>query len=84
MLHIGIYHVQHFRKLFKVYFNPAFNPLITADVKPACSISFNPLMVKPPGVVTLSISASGWFPLACSKSTAPFTVCKTMSLRHLL
>lgn len=35
------------------------NPRTTACVNPAISISFNPLMVIPPGVVTLSISCSG-------------------------
>ena len=37
----------------------AFNPRMTEEVKPESSISFNPLMVIPPGVVTLSISVSG-------------------------
>ena len=35
------------------------NPFITALVNPFASISFSPLMVIPPGVVTLSISTSG-------------------------
>ena len=38
----------------------AFNPRITAEVNPESSISFNPLMVAPPGVAAFSISNSGW------------------------
>lgn len=34
-------------------------PLIIAELKPLCSISFKPAMVQPRGVVTLSISFSG-------------------------
>ena len=34
-------------------------PRITAELRPWCSISFNPEMVIPCGVVTLSISLSG-------------------------
>mgnify|MGYP007120731706 CR=1 FL=1 len=52
----------------------AFNPRITAEVNPESSISFNPLMVIPPGVVTLSISASGLLLFSNSRSIAPFTV----------
>ena len=46
------------------YFFPAINPLMTALVKPFCSIVFKPLMVQPPGVVTLSMAASGCSPVA--------------------
>ena len=48
----------------KYYFFPAINPLMTALVKPSCSMVFNPLMVQPPGVVTLSMAASGCSPVA--------------------
>lgn len=46
------------------YSTPAFSaevlmPLIIAELKPLCSISFNPAMVQPLGEVTLSISCSG-------------------------
>ena len=41
------------------YFAPALSPRMTLDVKPACSISFSPLIVTPPGVVTRSMAASG-------------------------
>ena len=41
----------------------AFMALIIAEVKPLCSNSLIPLMVIPPGVVTLSISTLGWVSL---------------------
>ena len=41
----------------------ALSPRMTAEVNPACSISFRPRMVMPPGVVTRSISCSGCDPL---------------------
>ena len=57
----------------------AFNPRMTEEVKPESSISFNPLMVIPPGVVTLSISVSGLLLFSNKRSTAPFTVWTTIS-----
>ena len=56
----------------------AFNPRMTEEVKPESSISFNPLMVIPPGVVTLSISVSGLLLFSNKRSTAPFTVWTTI------
>ena len=41
------------------HFSPALRQRITAELKAAWSSSFSPLMVMPPGVVTLSIAASG-------------------------
>ena len=38
--------------------NDAHNPCITALVKPASSMALRPRIVRPPGVVTLSISVS--------------------------
>ena len=46
------------------YFFPASKPLITALVKPPCSMVLRPLMVQPPGVVTLSMAASGCSPVS--------------------
>lgn len=48
----------------------ALSPRITAEVNPACSISFSPLIVIPPAVVTLSTSCSGCEPLDSSKAIA--------------
>lgn len=56
----------------------ALRPRITAEVKPACSISLRPLMVIPPAVVTLSISCSGCEPLRNNNSAAPFNVAATI------
>ena len=50
-------------------------PFIIAELKPLCSISFNPEIVHPSGVVTLSISISGWFSRLSSKDAAPLAVC---------
>ena len=61
----------------------AFNPRITAEENPAASISFSPFMVIPPGVVTLSISTSGWEPLVNNNSAAPLTVCSTSKAASL-
>ena len=47
---------------------------MTAAVKPAASMALRPRMVMPPGVVTRSISASGWVPRASSRTAAPLTV----------
>jgi len=58
----------------------AFKPLMTALVNPFASISLSPLMVMPPGVVTLSISTSGCESLAANSATAPCKVCMTASL----
>ncbi len=44
---------------FSIFSNEATIPLISEELKPLCSISFNPTMVHPFGVVTLSISNSG-------------------------
>ena len=41
------------------HFSPAFRQRMTAELKAAWSSSFSPLMVMPPGVVTLSMAASG-------------------------
>ena len=46
------------------YLLPASKPLITALVKPPCSMVLRPLMVQPPGVVTLSMAASGCSPVS--------------------
>ena len=48
----------------KVYFFPAIKPLMTALVNPFCSMVLRPLMVQPPGVVTLSMAASGCSPVS--------------------
>src|SRR5258708_8852796 len=48
-------------------------PLISEELNPRCSISFNPAIVQPLGVVTLSISSSGCrFPLS-TNSPAPIS-----------
>ena len=47
--------------------------LMMAEVNPLCSSSLMPLMVIPPGVVTLSISTLGWVSLFSISSAAPFT-----------
>jgi len=49
-------------------------PLIRAELKPWCSISFNPAMVQPRGVVTRSISDSGWRPSFSTNEAAPLAV----------
>lgn len=56
----------------------AFNPRITAAENPACSISFRPRTVIPPGVVTRSISVSGCSPRCNSSSAAPRSVAATI------
>ena len=48
----------HFRPLISEY--DLTIPLIIAELNPKCSISFKPEMVQPMGVVTRSISVSGW------------------------
>ena len=58
----------------------ALSPLMTAEVKPSCSISLSPFIVIPPAVVTLSISTSGLLPEARSSSAAPLTVYSTIFL----
>lgn len=44
---------------FSIFSNEATSPFIREELKPLCSISFNPTIVHPLGVVTLSISYSG-------------------------
>ena len=56
-------------------------PLITAELSPKCSISFNPAMVQPLGVVTLSISSSGCLPDWSSRDAAPRAVWAAMISR---
>jgi UDP-N-acetylmuramyl pentapeptide synthase len=61
--------IEYFKKT-NILFNACFeislillkeatNPFINDELNPSCSISFNPVMVQPLGVVTLSISCSG-------------------------
>ena len=44
---------------FSILSKEATSPFISDELKPLCSISFNPTIVHPFGVVTLSISNSG-------------------------
>ena len=54
-------------------------PLISAELKPWCSIWFKPDMVHPCGVVTLSTSLSGWLPAWTSNDAAPRAVWAAIS-----
>lgn len=60
--------------------SPAFRLRITAELKPAWSSSLSPLMVTPPGVVTLSMASSGCQPVSLSNDTAPCMVCSAICL----
>ena len=60
------------------YYHNNLDSFMTALVNPFCSMVLRPLMVQPPGVVTLSMAASGCSPVAWSNSTAPFTVWSTI------
>src|SRR5436305_1049952 len=61
-------------KLFAI-FDDNLIPLISAELKPWCSISLSPAMVHPFGEVTLSISSSGCVLFAISNLAAPKAVC---------
>jgi hypothetical protein len=54
----GIVHPRHFFP--SILLNEVSTPRMMELEKPACSISFKPVIVIPLGVVTLSISCSGW------------------------
>ena len=55
------------------------SPAMTDAVKPPSSMALSPLMVIPPGVVTLSISTSAWALGTSSRAAAPRTVWATMA-----
>ena len=68
MYAIGAFFLSHL--LYTIYFASQmtlsfFWPLpLVLLVKPPCSMVFKPLMVQPPGVVTLSMAASGCSPVS--------------------
>ena len=60
--------------------SPALRQRITAELKAAWSNSFSPFIVMPPGVVTLSMAASGCRPVSLRRVTAPCIVCMAICL----
>lgn len=58
-----------------IYLFPASRPFMTALVKPFCSMVLRPLMVQPPGVVTLSMA----LPRGATSDGVNFSLCKSSS-----
>src|SRR5215217_1344629 len=74
---VEVVNVEQFHFLYSSLAMLADNlmPLIMAELRPWCSISFKPAMVQPLGEVTLSISSSGCERFCSSNCAAPNAVC---------